>query len=50
MSQQDAQNALQAAGFQVQVTGFGDKVADYNPKGSAPKGSTITITMVIAFP
>jgi beta-lactam-binding protein with PASTA domain len=50
MSQQDAQNALQAAGFQVQVTSFGNKVADYNPKGSAPKGSTITITMGIAFP
>ena len=50
MSQQDATNALTAAGFQVSVTGFGDKVADYNPKGQAPPGSTITITMGIAFP
>jgi serine/threonine-protein kinase len=50
MSQQDATNALTAAGFQVNVTGFGNKVADYNPKGQAPQGSTITITMGIAFP
>ena len=50
MSQQDAENALQAAGFQVSVTGLGNKVADYDPKGEAPKGSTITITMGISFP
>jgi eukaryotic-like serine/threonine-protein kinase len=50
MSAQDAAAALHAAGFQVAVTGIGDKVADYNPKGSAPQGSTITITLGIAFP
>jgi serine/threonine-protein kinase len=50
MSYQDAQSALQSAGFQVSVTGLGDKVASYSPTGQASPGSTITITMGFNFP
>ncbi len=50
MSQQDAQAALQAAGFQANFTGFGDKVASYSPTGQAPPGSTITVSMGFILP
>jgi serine/threonine-protein kinase len=53
MSVADATNALQAAGFQVQVThGVLDNgtVSKEAPTGTAPKGTTIAITTGIAFP
>jgi eukaryotic-like serine/threonine-protein kinase len=42
-----AQSALQAAGFNVQVSQglFGQKVTSYSPTGQAPPGTTITITV-----
>src|SRR5579872_3202388 len=42
---EQAIQALEAAGFAVKVNKFGsvDKVFDYMPVGSAPRGSTITI-------
>jgi len=42
---EDAYNALQAAGFQVQVQENGpfDRVTNYSPSGQQPRGSTITI-------
>ena len=45
MSVQQAQQALQAAGFQVQVNSFTrfGKVFDFSPNGEAPRGTTITI-------
>jgi eukaryotic-like serine/threonine-protein kinase len=45
MSVQQATQALQAAGFQVQVNSFTrfGKVFDFSPIGEAPRGSTITI-------
>ncbi len=45
MSVQQATQALQAAGFQVQVNSFTrfGKVFDFSPVGEAPRGSTITI-------
>jgi serine/threonine-protein kinase len=45
-----AERVLQHAGFQVQPNQVGpfDVVFDYNPKGQAPKGSTITVT--VGFP
>ena len=45
MSVQQATQALQAAGFQVQVNSFTQfgKVFDFSPVGEAPRGSTITI-------
>jgi serine/threonine-protein kinase len=47
MSQQQAVQTLQGAGFQVNVvTGlFGSSVTNYSPQGSAPSGATITITV-----
>jgi predicted Ser/Thr protein kinase len=44
-STEQAIRALQAAGFVVKVSKFGtfDKVFDYSPVGSAPRGSTITL-------
>ncbi len=47
MSAQQATQTLQQAGFQVNVvTGlFGSTVTSYSPQGSAPSGSTITITI-----
>jgi beta-lactam-binding protein with PASTA domain len=44
---------LQQAGFQVQANQgpfTGKTVASYSPTGSAPKGSTITLTLNFAFP
>ena len=40
-----ARQILQDAGFSVKVEayGFGDRVFDYSPVGSAPRGSTVTI-------
>ncbi len=45
MSVQQATQALQAAGFQVQVNSFTrfGKVFDFSPVGEAPRGSTITV-------
>jgi serine/threonine-protein kinase len=45
MSVGQATQALQAAGFQVQVNRYGpfDKVFDFSPVGQAPRGSTITL-------
>jgi beta-lactam-binding protein with PASTA domain len=45
MSVQQATQALQAAGFQVQVNSFTrfGKVFAFSPVGEAPRGSTITI-------
>ncbi len=47
MSAQQAVQTLQQAGFQVSVvTGlFGSRVTNYSPQGTAPSGSTITITV-----
>jgi eukaryotic-like serine/threonine-protein kinase len=47
MTAEKARQALQQAGFQVQVdrTGFGDTVSSYSPTGQAPAGTTITITL-----
>ena len=41
-----AVDILRGAGFVVQITQIGpfNVVSDYNPKGQAPKGSTITLT------
>ncbi len=41
----DARDALTKLGFHVTVNRFGpfNKVFDYNPKGQAPKGSSITL-------
>ncbi len=50
MSLHDAVAALQAAGFQVSVTGFGNRVASYSPTGQAPQGSTITLSMGFVLP
>ena len=43
----DAEKALAAAGFNVSVNqlGPGHRVITYSPQGSAPQGSTITITV-----
>jgi eukaryotic-like serine/threonine-protein kinase len=43
----DAEQALQQAGFNVQVNQFGPghKVILYSPTGSAPQGATITLTV-----
>ncbi len=45
MSIEQAKQALQQAGFKVQVDKFGPfgQVFDYSPSGQAPQGSTITI-------
>jgi beta-lactam-binding protein with PASTA domain/tRNA A-37 threonylcarbamoyl transferase component Bud32 len=47
MTLTDAEKALQAAGFNVQVNqfGLGRHVITYSPQGSAPQGSTITLTV-----
>ncbi|MGO8959738.1 MAG: Stk1 family PASTA domain-containing Ser/Thr kinase [Streptosporangiaceae bacterium] len=50
MSLHDAVAALRAAGFQVSVTGFGNRVQGYNPTGQAPQGSTITLSMGFIMP
>jgi eukaryotic-like serine/threonine-protein kinase len=52
LSQQQATQELQAAGFQVSVNNtfggiLGNKVTSYSPTGQAPKGSTITINIGI---
>jgi eukaryotic-like serine/threonine-protein kinase len=49
LKEHQAIQALQQAGFQVQVQGggFGGTVTSYSPTGQAPQGSTITI--VVAF-
>ena len=48
---QQAEQVLQAAGFNVQVTQFGpgNKVITYSPQGLAPQGSTITIAVGFSF-
>jgi len=48
---QQAQQALQQAGFQVNVNkvGPGNKVFNYSPTGQAPAGSTITINVGFSF-
>jgi serine/threonine-protein kinase len=50
MSVQAATQELQAAGFKVQVETFGilggNRVWDYNPIGSAPRGSTILLEVM----
>jgi eukaryotic-like serine/threonine-protein kinase len=50
MSVEQATQILQAAGFQVQVQqefgNSGDRVWDYSPNGSAPRGSTITLYVI----
>jgi len=45
MSKEQATQVLQAAGFQVQVNTYGpfDKVFDYSPTTTAPRGSTVTL-------
>ncbi len=46
MSVGKAEQVLRRLGFHVSVQGFGlffKTVVDYNPKGTAPKGSTITL-------
>jgi eukaryotic-like serine/threonine-protein kinase len=50
-----ATQELQAAGFQVAVANqggifTGTTVASYSPTGQAPQGSTITLTLGLAFP
>jgi serine/threonine-protein kinase len=47
MNINDAENALTAAGFQVSVNQVlpGNRVLSYSPTGTAPQGSTITITV-----
>jgi serine/threonine-protein kinase len=47
MNINDAENALTAAGFQVSVNQVlpGNRVLSYSPSGTAPQGSTITITV-----
>jgi eukaryotic-like serine/threonine-protein kinase len=54
MTQQQAIQTLQAAGFQVSVNdtfggAIGQKVTSYSPTGQAPKGSTITINIGLNF-
>ncbi|HUZ26402.1 MAG TPA: PASTA domain-containing protein [Streptosporangiaceae bacterium] len=51
MTSKQAQQALQAAGFQVNVNkvGPGDRVFNYSPTGQAPPGSTITINVGFSF-
>jgi len=51
MTAQQAQQALQQAGFQVTVNkvGPGNKVFNYSPSGQAPAGSTITINVGFSF-
>jgi len=50
MSVQQATQTLQAAGFKVQVQSFGllggDRVWDYSPVGTAPRGSTIFLDVL----
>jgi eukaryotic-like serine/threonine-protein kinase len=49
----EAEAALQAAGFQVQVDngiGGGGQVSGTSPSGQAPKGSTVTIEVGFVFP
>jgi eukaryotic-like serine/threonine-protein kinase len=49
MSVQQATQALQAAGFKVQVQSFGlggNRVWDYSPVGQAPRGSTILLDVL----
>jgi serine/threonine-protein kinase len=51
MSVADATNALQQAGFTVNVNqGIGDRVMTYAPTGQAPKGSAITINVGLTLP
>jgi eukaryotic-like serine/threonine-protein kinase len=47
MSEQQAIQTLKSAGFQVNVVNglFGSSVTNYSPQGTAPSGSTITITV-----
>lgn len=47
LNAQQAIQALHGAGFQVNVVSglFGSRVTNYSPQGSAPAGSTITITI-----
>jgi eukaryotic-like serine/threonine-protein kinase len=47
LNAQQAIQALRGAGFQVNVVSglFGSRVTNYSPQGSAPAGSTITITI-----
>jgi eukaryotic-like serine/threonine-protein kinase len=50
-----AEQQLQQAGFQVQVANqggpfTGNTVASYSPTGQAPQGTTITLTLGLAFP
>jgi serine/threonine-protein kinase len=47
MNLNDAENALTAAGFNVSVNQVlpGNRVLSYSPTGTAPQGSTITITV-----
>jgi eukaryotic-like serine/threonine-protein kinase len=47
MSEQQAIQTLKGAGFQVNVVNglFGSSVTNYSPQGTAPSGSTITITV-----
>ncbi len=50
LPEQQAIKQLQAAGFQVSVSGgLGNKVTGYNPQGQAPQGSTITINVGFQF-
>lgn len=51
MNVHQAEAALTAAGFQVTVNtvGFGNRVISYSPTGSAPQGSTITLTTGFGF-
>jgi beta-lactam-binding protein with PASTA domain len=48
----DAVKVLEEAGFNVQVSkaGPGDRVISFTPNGSAPKGTTITLTIGFTFP
>ena len=45
---QDAQQALQQAGFQVNAVGSGKVLAE-SPKGQAPRGATITLWAIPGF-
>jgi hypothetical protein len=46
LSLHDAVQALEQAGFQVQVNqGLGDKVFSYSPTTPQPKGTTITLNV-----
>jgi beta-lactam-binding protein with PASTA domain len=51
MNVNDAVTALRAAGFNVAINkvGPGNKVTGYNPTGSAPQGTTITLTVGFSF-